>query len=114
MLNIKYACIIAVLLAAALSGCANTDSEPVTAKLVSIIGGNFVASAGYYEGKLTLSDTKDGKEYSIPACSKNWDWVKEGSCYQFSPAEVNKNIDQHKYSAELSGCYIGILTQVEC
>lgn len=88
--------------------------ELVTAKLIKITGGNFVPSAGYYEGRLLLSDTATNKEYSIFACSQSWDWVKESACYKFNPAEVNKNIEQHRRSAELSGCYVGSLDEVSC
>jgi len=91
-----------------------TEPEFVTAKLISIIGGDFVPSAGYYEGKLVLSDITTGKKYPIFVCSKSWDWVKEGSCYKFNLDEVNENIEQHKFSAELSGCYVGTLEQVSC
>ncbi len=93
-----------------------TTTEPkfVTAKLISITGGDFVPSAGYYEGRLILSDIATREEYSIFACSKSLNWVKEDSCYKFSPDEVNENIEQHKYSAELNGCYVGTLEQVTC
>lgn len=84
----------------------------VIAKLVSVTGGDFVESGGYYEGMLKLGDTKTNEEYSIFACSKDWSWVEEGNCYKFSPFAVNKNIEQHKYSTELSGCYVGLLEQV--
>jgi len=91
-----------------------TKPEFVTAKLTSVKGGDFVSSADYYEGELILTNIITGKEYSLFVCSKSWNWVKEGSCYKFSPAEVNENIEQHKYSAELSGCYVGTLEQVSC
>lgn len=93
-----------------------TTTEPkfVTAKLISITGGDFVPSAGYYEGKLILSDITTGKEYPIFACSESWNWVKESSCYKLNPEEVNENVEQHKFSAELSGCYVGSLEEVSC
>ena len=126
----KFFLIIAIMVLGllALSGCVqqrtrseehittqtHAKSEFVTAKLVSVEGGVFVPSAGYYEGELTLSDVRTGKEYSIFVCSKSWDWVKENACYRFSPIEVNKNIEQHKLSSELSGCYVGSLDEVNC
>ena len=121
--------IITILGILAISGCAQqqiiqkeqnitptnvTEPKIVTAKLSSITGGDFVASAGYYEGKLILSDIQNGTAYSIFACSKNWGWVKENSCYKFNPEEVNTNIEQHKFSSELSGCYVGSLEEVNC
>ena len=104
-----------------LSGCTQTETtttqEPeskiVTARLDQVTGGDFVPSAGYYEGELELTDTK-GKAYSIFACSKSWDWVKKGHCYRFDPEEINENIKQRMFSAELSGCYVGNLEEVEC
>ncbi len=90
------------------------DQEEFTAKLISITGGDFVPSAGYYEGKLILSDITTGKEYPIFACSESWNWVKESSCYKLNPEEVNENVEQHKFSAELSGCYVGSLEEVSC
>ena len=89
-----------------------TGSEFVTAKLISIT--NFTPCGSYYEGTLILSDTATGEKYSIFVCSKSWDWVKKGSCYKFSPDDINENVEHHKYSAELSGCYVGTLEQVSC
>ncbi len=116
--------IIAVLGILVISGCVQQQvktqnqttpkSEFVTAKLISITGGDFVPSANYYEGELNLSNTVTGKKYSIFVCSTSWDWVKQNSSYKFNPDEVNKNIESHKYSAELSGCYVGSLEEVNC
>jgi len=89
-------------------------SEIVIARLDSFTGGDFVPSAGYYEGQLELSDTTTNEKHSIFACSKSWDWVKKGHCYRFSPEEVNENIKQRMFSAELSGCYVGSLEEVKC
>ncbi|HDI03088.1 MAG TPA: hypothetical protein ENF67_00930 [Candidatus Pacearchaeota archaeon] len=92
----------------------STEPEFVKAKLIKVINSSFDRYAGYYEGKLILLDIKTGKKYSIFVCSKSWDWVKENSCYKFSPKEVNENIEKHKYSAELSGCYVGTLEEISC
>jgi len=120
--------IITVLGILVISGCAqqqvNTQDQNITpttpksefviAKLISITNSGFVPSANYYEGQLILSNTITKEEYSIFACSTSWDWVKQDSCYKFNPDEVNKNIDGHKMSAELSGCYVGSLEEVSC
>ncbi len=102
-----------------ISGCIQTTSKQtsstnITAKLVNVTHAEFVQSAGYYEGELVLVDVKTGKNYSVPACSKSWGWVKLGACYEFDPNEVNQSIGERKYSAELSGCYVGTLKQVAC
>lgn len=91
-----------------------SKSEFVTAKLINISGGAFVSLANYYEGKLILSNTITGEKYSIPTCSTTWDWVKQNSCYKLNPNEINENLDKHKMSAELSGCYVGSLEEVNC
>ncbi len=86
----------------------------VKAKLVNLTGGEYIPSAGYYEGRLDLTDTATGKVYPIFVCSRNWDWVKNDSCYEFSPEVVDANIDLHQYSMELSGCFVGNLNPVAC
>lgn len=95
------------------SNSSNTP-EFITAKLINITGGDFTPSAQYYEGRLILSYRITGKQITIFVCSESWDWVKQDSCYRFDPNKVNENIEQHKYSAELSGCYIGSLEEVAC
>lgn len=92
----------------------STEPEFVIARLIKVVNSSFDRYAGYYEGKLILLDITTGKKYSIFVCSKSWEWVKENSCYRFSPKEVNENIEQHKYSAKLSGCYVGTLEKVSC
>lgn len=83
-------------------------------KLVNVTGGGFVESAKYYEGELKFVDTKNNGEYSIFLCTKDWSWIKEGYCYKLNLSEIEENVNNHKYSMELSGCYVGILQQVAC
>ena len=83
-------------------------------KLVGIEGGNFVDSVGYYEGTLNFVDVIDNRDYSIFACSKSWDWVKEGNCYKYDITAIKNNVESQRYSMELSGCYVGTLTEVSC
>lgn len=90
------------------------EQMSIVAQLTNAEGGEFVPAAGYYEGRLVLSDKETGREYFIFACSKSWDWVQKGSCYTFNPAEIRQNENQHQYSMELSGCYVGKLEQVSC
>ena len=92
------------------------QNQDVVAKLTNIerATGNVEQFSGYYEGKLSLQDVNSGKIYSIFACSKDWSWVKQDYCYKFNPSEVDNNVQSHMYSAELSGCYIGTLQQVNC
>ncbi|MCK4589889.1 MAG: hypothetical protein KAT77_05565 [Nanoarchaeota archaeon] len=89
-------------------------TEGITVKLVEISGGGFVEAAGYYEGTLKLRGVGDDEEYTIFACSKSWDWVKQDGCYKFDKSEVDKNVDNHKFSAELSGCFVGRLAETSC
>lgn len=91
-----------------------TPPKVVTAKLTLIEGGDFSDAAGYYEGQLTLLNTITGESYQIFACSKSWDWVKKDSCYKFDINGVNKKIESVRQSAELSGCYVGSLQEVNC
>ena len=77
-------------------------------------GSNFVKSAGYYEGELVLQDKYSGKEYTLFACSKTWDWVKLANCYKFNEANFKANVESHIYSMELSGCYVGTLEPISC
>ncbi|MCX8193865.1 MAG: hypothetical protein N3G19_00660 [Candidatus Pacearchaeota archaeon] len=58
---------------------------------------------------LKLEDVKTKEEYLIFACSREWNWVKLNSCYVFNFTEVKENIERHKMSMELSGCYVGTL-----
>jgi len=102
-------------------GCTQQDDNPstnepkvVTAKLMLVEGGNFSSFSNYYEGRLTLLNTITGESYSIFTCSDSWDWVKKDSCYRFDINGVNKKIESNKYSAELSGCYVGSLEEVSC
>lgn len=104
-----------------IGGCASSmnkenyfNNDFVTAKLVNISGGNLSRAAGLYEGKLTLVDVNMGEEYSIFTCIDSWDWVKLNSCYFFNNSLVKANIENHKYSMELSGCYVGTLNEVNC
>ena len=111
--------IIAVFSIALISGCVQqeespTESEFVIARLINVVGGDFVESAGYYEGMLTLKDVDSNEEYSIFACAEDWSWVEENSCYKFSPSEVEENVESHKMSAQLSGCYVGTLEKADC
>jgi len=94
-----------------ISGCIQQD---VVARLISIEGGSFVDAAGYYEGTLKLKEIKTDKEYSIFVCTKDWSWVELNSCYNFNLSEIENNIESHKYSAELGGCYVGKLEKVNC
>lgn len=94
--------------------------DTVIAKLVGVelavneSGGNFVPSAGLYEGRLNLQDIKDSSvNYSIFVCNGDWSYVQR-SCYRFSPSKVEKGIEALKFSMELSGCYSGVLETVNC
>ena len=107
--------VIAVILIIGLFVC--YSRYPKTSNVVSLVnvsGGSFVESAGLYEGSLSLKYTKTGQEYSLFVCYNSWDWVKEGSCYKFDEAEIEKNKQSHITSAELSGCYVGTLELTEC
>jgi len=93
----------------------DSTSSVIIGKLVSDDGkNNFVESAGYYEGNIVLKDVITGKDYSTFVCSQKRNWSKEGDCYEFNLEDVQENIDLHKYSAELSGCYIGEFKQIKC
>jgi hypothetical protein len=121
-----FAVLVVVLSMLILSGCIKKTAQPdsvnttnssdsgfVKAKLIGVNGGEFVQSAGYYEGTLQLVYGGDGT-YSFLVCSNSWNWVKKGSCYRFNPEEVYKNIELNKQSSELSGCYVGTLDRVDC
>ena len=82
-------------------------------KLINIEGGDFVESAGYYEGNLYFQNLETGEEYSIFTCSESWDWVVKEDCYSINKADVEKNIEEHKFSSALSGCYVGTLNKCE-
>jgi len=89
-------------------------STPIIAKLTGTDGGSFVESAGFYEGMLQLTDIKTNNRYIVSTCTQDWSWVKIDSCYKLNLKEINTNMESHKYSAELSGCYVGRLESVEC
>jgi hypothetical protein len=90
------------------------ENKTISARLVSVSGGYWVPSAGYYEGELNLTDTSTGNHYIIFVCSKDWSWVRNSSCYELNPREVSENVKLHIYSAELSGCYVGKLNIASC
>jgi hypothetical protein len=92
----------------------NFQENIIIVKLVNATSWGYVESAGYYGGILDFVDIKTSKNYSINPCSKDWSWVKEGSCYEINLREVNQNIESHKYSMMLSGCYVGTLNQTSC
>ena len=98
------------------SGCVDTETENdiITAKLVNVEGGEYVESAELYEGTLTFEDIYTQKEHEIFVCTEDWSWVVEGNCYILNLPEINENIEQHRFSAELSGCYVGKLTETTC
>lgn len=83
-------------------------------RLTNITSVNLVESAGIYEGLLIFTDIKTGKETPLFICSKSWDFVKADNCYIWNDKNIQKNIDSHKYSAELSGCYVGELKVTSC
>jgi len=79
-----------------------------------ITGSNYISSAGYFEGRLYLNNQDTGEEYNLFVCTKDWSWVKEGMCYNLNLDDINTNIESHKFSSELSGCYVGILDSSSC
>jgi len=90
------------------------QKEVVTAKLTSVTGGNLSQSAGYYEGSLVFQDISNMTEYNMFLCTGNWSVVKLNSCYNLNLTEIAQNVENHKFSSELSGCYVGTLTEVSC
>jgi hypothetical protein len=95
------------------------DYGSYKAKINNVTGGDFVPSANYYEGTLFYNCIGQNckiyiSEPSIFVCTGNWSWVKIGSCYEINDLEVQRNIQNHKYSMELSGCYVGSLKEVNC
>jgi len=114
--------ICAVIIAAALlvigAGCAQEPvkarGDVVTAKLISVLGGDFVPSANYYEGSLVFQDTANMSQYNMFLCTTDWKVVKLNSCYSLNLTEMAQNIESHRMSMELSGCYVGTLTEVSC
>jgi hypothetical protein len=95
------------------------DYGPYVAKIINVTGGDVDAAANYYEGELEYSClSQNCKVYikvpSLFVCTQDWSWVKIGACYEFNDIEIQKNILSHKTSAELSGCYVGSLREVNC
>lgn len=93
---------------------ATYKNEIIIARLINITDAAFSDSSGYYEGRLKLKDIKTNEERWISPCAKDWSWVKEGACYRFNSTEVKRNVESHRYSAELGGCYVGTLEQINC
>ncbi len=83
-------------------------------KLITIEGGNFVDSANLYEGNLIFENVENKESYFVFVCSDDWLWVQLNACYKINVNEVERNIKEHKYSAELSGCFVGNLQKVDC
>ena len=95
------------------------DYGSYTARIINVTGGDFNNASNYYEGTLFYDCIGQNckiyiMEPSIFVCTENWSWVKVGSCYEINDLEVQRNIQAHKYSAELSGCYIGSFEEVNC
>ncbi len=115
-------CFVVLLILILVSSAACISEEPkpkeefVIAKLISIgpPNGEFIQSAGLYEGELELENIETSETYSYFVCTYDWSWVKLESCYKFDPVEVQQNIDDHKFSAELSGCYVGTFEEISC
>ena len=92
-----------------------SKADIVVAKLTNFEDFGFVQSAGMYEGRLTLIDVNNNTQYIIGPCTQDkLDWVVNDSCYRFNITEVNNNIESHRMSMELSGCYVGTLARVSC
>jgi hypothetical protein len=97
----------------------NQEEKIVVAKLINVEpaddgnGSNYIPSAGYFEGRLFLSQ-ETGEDYEIFVCSEDWSWVELDSCYEVNLDDVNANVESHKFSAELSGCYVGALAKTTC
>ncbi len=91
-----------------------TQPTIITANLTNITGGDYVESAGLYEGTLVFEDIETSETYSYFVCTENWSWVKLYSCYKLNLEEIQQNIDNHMHSAELSGCYVGTIEETSC
>ncbi len=91
-----------------------TGSSIVKAKLINVTGGEIVYSTGKYEGNLTLIDSLANNKYKIFVCTKNWSWIKVGSCYSFNYSNIEENVYNHIFDGELSGCYVGELNKSLC
>ena len=99
------------------AGCVQqeqTKREVITAKLISLTGGDLVSSANYYEGSLVFQDTMNMSQYNLFLCTTDWSVVKLMSCYELNLTEVAQNIESHRMSSELSGCYVGTIQKVNC
>ena len=98
------------------AGCTKQPTQPtsIIANLTNITGGNYVESAGLYEGNLVFENIESSETHSYFVCTKNWSWVKLHSCYKLNLEEIQQNIDSHMQSAELSGCYVGTIEEVSC
>jgi len=98
------------------AGCSNpgVQSDVVKMRLVGITGGNFSESNGYYTGVLTFMNVVQGTGYPMVLCTTDWSVVKLMSCYSLNLTEIAQNVESHRMSSELSGCYVGTIQKVNC
>jgi len=69
----------------------------------------------YYQGILSFKDLETNEGYKIFLCVKEWPIFLEGTCYRFSPAEIERNV-KNQILPELKeyGCYTGTFEKVSC
>jgi hypothetical protein len=78
-----------------------TQNSVITTKLLSVEGGTYVQSAGYYQGTLQFIDIKNGNPYHLFSCLKKWPVYKIGTYYYLDLNDLKNT----SHSAENSGCY---------
>ncbi len=76
-------------------------STVVQTTLVQVSGGEYVPSAGYYEGSLVFQNVHTAQQYTVFYCAKEWSFTI-GQRYAIDPPYIASHVSR---SAELSGCY---------
>jgi len=87
--------------------------EIITADLINIT--HLGEIEGYNHGMLFFKDIETNEGYEIFWCVEEWPMFREGTCYKFSPAEVERNV-KNQILPELKdhGCYTGTFEKVFC
>ena len=95
------AIVIIILISIAAYAIPRLRSTTVQTTLVQVNGGEYVPSAGYYEGSLVFQNVRTAQQYTVFYCAKQWTFAI-GQQYAIDPTYIASHVSR---TAELSGCY---------
>jgi hypothetical protein len=81
----------------------------VKVKLISVSGGEYLQTAGFYEGELLFEDIDTGIRYNVEPCLKYWPKFNINSMYSLNLTALKKHTRTNGY---LTGCYLGELDEL--